>query len=249
MHRLSAVSIVVLVSLTSLLAQQGLPKSATFDARRYPPNKFQVSQKEIPLGASSVRVIQAKGRGFTGTPTYCSAWIEVKRDGQIVRRLSYADIEPVGFSYGLFLPLRQPLADALVIMKEGDYDGRMILVSGDGKVADLPGGLYFATEDKRYLVGLHMRDDSGLVVVDSATRSVILDDTALKDEGEIGDFFRDEKGYFFMLLSDSEQPLGFVERIDLTHHRLIKEAGKGHVGAKKVKFDFSPQGMPDCTTK
>ena len=53
-------------------------------------------------------------------------------------QVSCDDIEPVGFSYGLFVPKRQPVPSYFVALKEGDYDGRLLL----------PGGFYFVTRGK-----------------------------------------------------------------------------------------------------
>jgi hypothetical protein len=40
----------------------------------------------------------------------------------------------------------------LVAVKEGDYDGRQLLVDKDGSTHDLLGGVFFLTEDRRFLV-------------------------------------------------------------------------------------------------
>ncbi|WP_041855300.1 hypothetical protein [Candidatus Korobacter versatilis] len=247
MKRWFAVALAICALLAMGEAQEKVQETASFNPAKYPRNLYIVTRREFPLESASVRVIQARARNFVGAPADCNAFIEVRRDEAVVTRLSFLAIDPGGFSFGLFLPLRQPIPDALVIMKEGDYDGRMIVISGDGKVANLPGGLYFQTEDKRYLIGLHMRDDTGLAVVDVATRSMVLDEKALKDSGEIGEFYKDERGYFFTF--HTEPPRDEFLRLDLEHRRLVKDSSAALRSARKVEWDFTPGEMVDCTTK
>jgi hypothetical protein len=54
------------------------------------------------------------------------------KGGQLLKRFYYRDINPGGSSFGLFLPKQQPSSDDFVAVKEGDYDGRLLLVDKDG---------------------------------------------------------------------------------------------------------------------
>jgi len=58
----------------------------------------------------------------------------------------------------LFLPKQQPSCEYLVAVKEGDYDGRQLLVDKDGSTHDLLGGVFFLTEDRRFLVSEYSSD-------------------------------------------------------------------------------------------
>jgi hypothetical protein len=199
-----------------------------------------------------VRIIQAKRvDGFSEkAPSYCRAWLEIWKGDRMLRQFYFDDIEPNGGNYGIFVPVRQPLTNDFIAVKEGDYDGRLLLISQDGTATDLPGGYYFATPDKRYLVGLHSRDNDALVVVDIARRKVVLDGDK---EGvpEIHSWYLDDSGYFFTEVdqADNESELKeFVYRLDLEHLRIAK-VNMSHASqsrARRVDYDFDPRSMTDC---
>jgi hypothetical protein len=213
-----------------------------FNPKRYPASKFRVSRKEYPFGEVTVRVVNVKNIGdeVTNVPHFCGAWVEVLKDSHLLRRFSCPDIEPVGFSFGAFVPKLQP-EGYFAVAKEGDYDGRLLLVAPGGKVVDLPGGFYFVTRDNRFLVSEYSSDSPGFTVFDLvAQRSV------LKEDADVYDWFRDGAGYFFSL---GDIPVNF-KRLDLKKHRMIDITVKDSdlKVARKVQFDFDPRPKQDCVS-
>src|SRR6266853_422107 len=166
--------------LSALVYAGGLERSVAQDRRSfapddYPPTIFSVTQANFPHGDVTVRVIQARKRTPGGTsPFTCRAWLETRKGDRRLQRIYYDDIEAVGFSYGIFVPKHQPLTEYFIAIKEGDYDGRLLLVAKDGSVANLPGGFYFETPDRRFLIGEHATDGNSVLVVDIAGRQVII---------------------------------------------------------------------------
>jgi hypothetical protein len=125
--------LVSLLSVASASAQVTAPKEKiAFRAGDYPPGKFKITQKSLTHGTVNIRVIQVKNLGYTMDPDTCRAWLEVRKGNQLLKRFYYRDINPVGSSFGLFLPKQQPSSDDFVAVKEGDYDGRLLLVDKDG---------------------------------------------------------------------------------------------------------------------
>jgi len=158
----------------------------------------------------------------------------------LVKRFFYGDIEPVGFSFGAFVPKNQP--DGYVaVVKEGDYDGRLLLIDREGKVVDLEGGFYFVTADKNFLVSEYSSDSPGFSVVDLVGSKVILQP---KDAPEIGGWYRDSEGYFFMEYEGG----GKAQRVDMSNRRMSKTVvSKAHKkNATKVRYDFDPRSKNDC---
>ena len=142
-----------------------------------------------------------------------------------------------------------------VAVKEGDYDGRLLLIGKDGSLADLPGGFYFATDDKRHLIGLHATDSSSLVVIDVAKRRVVIDG---EKEGlpEIDSWYHDGTGYFFTRVDESgtsdkpKESRDPVYRLDLTNHRVdkVSMSAPAWVAAHRVDYDFDPRELTDCSS-
>ena len=230
------------------------PGATRFDPTAYPSTSFRVSRRDDRQGRISVRVIQVKrvDDAAEKTPSYCRAWLEVWRGNRLQTQFYFDDIQPVGGSYGIFIPQRQPFTNNFIAVKEGDYDGRLLLVNTDGRAADLPGGPYFVTPDKRYLVGLHSRDSSALVIIDVAKQQVVLDGDKERLP-EINSWYLDSIGYFFTEVDpkDNERELKeSVYRLDLEHLRIakVRMPPASMATARTIGYDFDPRGMTDCTS-
>src|SRR5712691_9326872 len=223
-----------------MTAQQG--KNA-FRAGDYPSGKFKVTQKRFTHGTVTIQVIQVKNLGYTMEPDTCRAWLDVRKGNQLLKRVYYRDFEPVGGSFGLFLPKHQPSADYFVAVKEGDYDGRLLLVSKDGVTHDLLGGMFFLTEDRRYLVSEYMSDLYALAVFDLQENKVVLESRNLP---EIGSWYKDDAGYFFMEYGRPDH----AERLDLQRGQLVKilVSRADRSKARKVTYDFDDRKKRDCTS-
>jgi len=225
--------------------QTSMPNKAVklFVAKEYPAGKFQVTNNDYALGDITVRVIDVKNLGYVNPPLQCRAWVDVLKGEQLLKRFYYDDIEPVGFSFGAFVPQQQLAPDYFTVVKEGDYDGRLLLIDKDGGVVDLPGGFYFATDDKKFLVNEYASDVYELTVFDLANHRIALQS---KDIPEIGRWYRDDSGYFFM---ESGRP-GHTQRLDLENRGLVKisVSVNDRRNATKVRYDFDPRKKKDCTS-
>jgi hypothetical protein len=229
-------------------------KTSAFDARMYPASEYQVSEKNYVHGRINVRIIQAKSKEHINEPHYCRAWFEVRNGNSLVKHLYYHDIEPVGFSYGIFVPNEQPLPDYFVAVKEGDYDGRLLMVAKDGQLTDLPSGFYFVTSDKRFLVGDYASDDNALIVVDIAKRQIVIDGRKDRKIPEDFRWYRDRAGYFFTVPDESNkkwpprEKTGRVYRLDLVHPAVVGTpmTASQLATAHKVSYDFDPRQKSDC---
>jgi hypothetical protein len=161
---------------STIISSQQIKK---FDPKTYPPQRFQVSHRDYPLGQFMIRIIHVKRKSdFDTAPPalFCRAWMEVRSGGRILHQVYFRDIDAVGGSFGIFLPQNQPFKNFFIALKEGDYDGRLLMVDKEGNLFNFPGGGYFITADKRFIVGEHDLDDGGaLVVIDIAERKVVID--------------------------------------------------------------------------
>lgn len=214
-----------------------------------------VSQNEFRNGSALIRIIQAKrmSKNSDEAPLICRAWIEIVRANQTTFSKYFDDIDPVGFSYGLFIPKIQPPAPYFAIVKNGDYDGRLYLVNEDGKVEDLMGGFYFITSDKRYLFSQYASDGTGLVVFDlKAGRTVYSSDKI----PYIYQWYVNDGVYFFTEAEWIRSNRGIAtEKAGIAHFYDLKtqqitsrEITAAEIAAaKKLAFDFNPDTYNNCT--
>jgi hypothetical protein len=241
---ISNLAVFLLLLLPCIAQQKSTPKVIAFNPADYPIGKFQITRKEFSYGEVMVRVIQVKNLGYTMEPDMCRAWLEVKKGERLLKRFYYPDINPVGGGFGIFLPKQQPMDDYFAAVKDGDYNGRLLLVRKDGETQDLPGGFFFLTADRRFLVSEYNSDLYAVTVFDLKENRKVLESSNLP---EIGSWYEDESGYFFM---EYGKP-GHAERLDLEHGKFLKihvtpaDISKSH----KVRYDFDLRKKRDCTSE
>jgi hypothetical protein len=232
-------------------------QSKRFDPKSYPAKSFQVSRHDYPFGNFIIRIIHAKRRyEFSAPPpTYCRAWLEVRQGGSVMRQVYFDDIEPVGYYFGIFVPKHQPFEDYFVALKEGDYDGRLLLAGKDGSLTNIPGGSFFLTPDKRYLIGAHDSDYASLFVFDVSNRQLVIDGEK-KRLPAVGDWYLDRVGYFFTednetgQAPDPNQKTVPIDRLDLKHLKITKAAKTKAQLESDRKIDYLPWPKShDCTSE
>ncbi len=84
-------------------------------------------------------------------PLWFSEFLELWERGKCIGKLDFADIQPLGSKAGIFLPLKQVSTGHFILTKYGDYDGRTIIITDDGRLLNLGGGTYRIFRH-RYLV-------------------------------------------------------------------------------------------------
>jgi hypothetical protein len=230
-----------------------------FDPKAYASSRdLHISTHDYRHGKVIVRVSQVKRTRASSSiaPEACRVWLEVWR-GSLIKQIYYDDIAPVGGNYGIFVPKKQPLEPYFIAVKEGDYDGRLLLVGRDGSVSDLPGGPYFVTPDGHYIVGEYSVDGgTPLIVVDTITREVILQGDNERPTAIINNWYQDAAGYFYREPDESDNSYpqrdkkGEVYRLDLVHRRVMREIVSDQFleAARKVPYEFNPEGLADCTS-
>ncbi|HEY1204089.1 MAG: hypothetical protein ABSH46_21285 [Bryobacteraceae bacterium] len=229
-------------------------KVQAFDPEAYPSETFRVTEGRFLLGDVTVRIVQARKTTYdTSPPSACRAWFEVRKQGRLLKRLYYDDIEALGGWYGIFVPKKQPLPDYFVAVKQGDYDGRLLLVARDGSLADLPGGAFFVTPDKRFIVGEHSMDTDVLAVADVARRRIVIDGERSREIPQVAEWYQDASGYFYTEGEDwypggmPPERKGYVYRLDLMDRRVVKTRMSPASLAEARRVAYESLGEENCT--
>jgi len=246
----------VLVSILGLLLpliSYGAESYKPFIPKQYNPNDVKISQAEFRNGDTLIKIIQVKtiSQKYDLPPFLCRAWLDVTRSQKIVFRRYFDNIEALGSSFGLFVPAVQPLSPFFAVVKNGDYDGRLFLVREDGKVSDLLGGLYFISENKRYLFSHYFSDISGLAVFDLQAGRVVFSSDKLSAHQHQW-YIR--KGSYFFTASEWSAGSGLHEKKDVAYfydfksHKIIEKriSGTELAASKPVAYDFDPRECEDC---
>jgi rhamnogalacturonan endolyase len=225
-----------------------------FRPEDYKDESMTVSTKTYRHGEAEIRLMQVRHDSSSGSePFYCCrAWFTVEMNGTPAHSAYWSDMEPIGASYGLFLPKRQPSPEYFAMVKWGDYDNHVFLTSRKGEVVDLKGGYFFVSQDGRYLFSDHIDVAYGFAVFDLERGVPIFSST---DTSDICQWYRTDKGeYFFtsersLTTGDWAEDRRTVYRFNLTERRLVTEEAdeETFARAKQVAYDFDPSDYPDCS--
>ena len=226
------------------------------------PQVVDISTRDYSLGKIRISVTNAKLRDGEKAQTAlyaCAAWLRVWKDQVEVERIVYKNIEPVGSSYGIFVPEEQPGRDFFVAVKLGDYDGDTIVIDRQGVLRIHHGGQYFRTKDTRYLIMILDSDLWGLEVMNLQTGAVTYNTFKLSgaEEGSLPDrinrwYWTPSIGYFGIEVDDlAELP----SKASTSVFRFDDESGtfarvsipsRNIRNAEAVVLDFDPIEYEDC---
>lgn len=224
-------------------------------AEDYDPKQVRITTRDIQHGQALIRIVQARKIGKQKTaPRVCRAWLMVDVGGKPVFERYFADINPAGASFGLFLPGRQVPSPYFAVVKLGDRDGRLFLIHRDGRVLDLEGGRYIVSEDKKLVFSQYASDVTRVVVFDVAAGAPMF---VARDLPHIHDWYLIDGNYVFTESewdSDNKGGLrardGILHRFDLEDREIeeLEIEADDLRGARKVAYTFDPRQHRDCTT-
>jgi hypothetical protein len=243
---------VIILLISTPFISYGAEAYKPFNKNQYPSNDFTISQANFNHGDALIKIIEAKRISikYEEVPHFCRMWLSVKKSNKTVYRKYFDDIEPVGFSYGLFIPKVQPPSPYFAVVKNGDYDGSLFLISKNGKVIKLMGGFYFITKNKRYLFSEYASDATGLAVFDLRKGLVVF--SSMNLPAEMSHWYENKGEYYFTTEPDSyndpEQIVAFF--YDFKTNKITqKNIGRSEFAAgKPVIYDFDPREYQDCNT-
>ena len=211
-----------------------------------------VSKHTYQHGDVHITIIQVKGFKDSATPDvegYCRAWLDVRRGSELIEGKYYDDIYPLGSSYGLFVPRQQPSTNYFIVVKDGDYNGRLLVIDRKGTIIDALGGAFVVTADKNYLFSPYSSDNSGLTVFD-LRQGMVLYSSELTPY--IQHWYESPLGYFFTepTRDNSKERRGVIYRFDFSTRTVVEQAidVQAVPNARRLQYDFVPQEYRDCTT-
>jgi hypothetical protein len=167
-----------------------------FETSEINSKAYSASVGEFIHGQVTIRIAQIKhlDGNYKSVPHFCGAWIQVIKGNNVLWQTHFKDIDPVGASYGLFIPNPQPSAELFAVIKEGDYDGHLFLIQKDGAVINVMGGKYLLSANHDLIVSIYSSDESGIAVVDAHNGKIML---STKNLPNIYQWYQKESVYYF----------------------------------------------------
>jgi hypothetical protein len=211
-----------------------------------------VTKASYKHGEVTIRLVQVKSDESDRFRFLCRAAARIEKQGVVLDEIYYDDIDAVGDSFGLFVPRKQPSPNFFAIVKCGDYDGRLFLIDKKGKKLDLIGGLYFVTEDGRFLFSEYHSDVEGFAVFDLKEGRVLFSSAqGPRDYQElpwIYQWYQSPKGYLFTEAMGEKEKKGVIHIFDISKCRIVTRfIDISQVkDARKVQYDFDPRDYADC---
>ncbi len=238
-----------------VLADETFSRTAPpFAPDRFPAGTFQVTSADYRVGDVAVRIRQARPTAKQPGPDVpsCSVSLFVRYPETGQQAWSFErDVEPLGWSFGLFVPEVQPIPDTLLVLKAFDYDARLFVIGGDGRVQDLPGGFLVVDRAHDVLFSQHVTDGgSGYVALDLRTGRVLEE----RLDVPVCGWYRKGRDTFLLPYAESEQTDTCRQDVAYVWHartrRMVPRAiGPAFLkGAAPLPYDVDPRRLADCTS-
>lgn len=208
-------------------------------------NKPAALEQEYKHGDVTIIVHQQNDKEHSDL---CNGMVRVNGPGKVeVYTRLFSKMEAVGDTAGLYIPEMQPLREYFLVVKLGDYDGRLLLIGRKGGVLDLIGGAYVLAKNGRYLMSDYHADLSGLAVFDTQQGKVVFNASNLP---HFYSWYRAEGRFFFTESDRGYEKSSVIYEYDFNAHRIVKlQSGKGGRVLKELSFDFNPRKKGQCGGK
>lgn len=164
----SSLSIVFLLSVL-LCAGQTKDNYEPYKSSDYSGDQYLIKLDTASFSKFKIEIRQVKALNqsiWDSSSFYCRGWITVKEGEKVIVQKYFRSIEPVGGCFGLFLPDKQPVRNYFIFSKFGDYDGSIFILDNTGTLIEKPGGIFYISDDQRYLFSNYDSDVAGLTVFD-----------------------------------------------------------------------------------
>ena len=170
--------ICILISTSSLQAQSLLitENGVTINGKSYSKNDFIIETQTFGLNSVTIKIAQITNKAIPNNDFYRRAIIQTMKNKRVVDELYFNDMDPVGSWGGICFNEYQPILNYVIGSKYGDYNGQIIIINKNGKIISKPGGNYFLTADKRFLISDWDSDLSGITIFDFEANKIVFSD-------------------------------------------------------------------------
>ena len=131
--------------------------------------------KTYSLNNITVKLIQKRYKKLS---VFCNSTIVIMNDSMLIDSLNIIS-EPVGGGYGISTP--KVINKHIIFTKDGDYDGRTIIINDKGKVSNIIGGENYYDSENELLFTIHQSDLSGFAVFDLKYDSLLIEMLCMED--------------------------------------------------------------------
>ena len=189
---------------------QTADKYEPFRSSDYAADKYQIKLDTATFSKFKIEIRQAKlldNKSNTPSDFYCRGWLTVRQGNKIITQRFFKSIESVGGCSGLYIPDTQPRKDFFIFSKFGDYDGSIFILDTTGKLTEKFGGIFFISEDKRYLFSNYDSDAAGLTVYDLNNRLFLYSESD-SVPNHLGAWYFQDGEYFARAYDDNSDDEG-----------------------------------------
>lgn len=108
-----------------------------------------------------------------------------------------------------------------------------------------------------FSLGSNEMDQPAIMVVDVASRRVVIDGWKQHASNSLANWYQDSTGYFFTEFvegsddDDMREDRSTAFRLDLVNHRVIRApmSAKRIAGARRLRYTLESDRLEDCTSK
>jgi hypothetical protein len=215
---------IALLSLGRVAFSQKSYKSyKQFKAKDYPETMFKIRRDSAHFLNYSIELIHVLNVSYPGIqdatsteidPNFfdCRGWLFLKKGEKVAHTIYYSNMNAVGGCSGVYIPAVQPRKDYFLVVKNGDYDGNIIIIDSTGNITkEKGGGSIQVSSDKRYMFADYDSDEPGITIYDFEKHKTLFTpdspevDSNLKGQFQIGAWYYQDNKYMARVYTDAEE--------------------------------------------
>ncbi len=194
---------------------------------------LKTTEAHYRLGKFEIVIIQHK-RNWTARdnmvarPLHCSASVEIRKKGRTIDKLDF-DILPMGGYYGLFLPKSQESPRHFILVKLGDYDPKVIVITDKGRRFILGGSAYRVLLGRYLIAQGDLASDGPYFTIFDLLKNRILStiDWGSRVTRVTGPPLPPSQAYLFRLYTRGPELFMMVDMVELSTNKTLGH--EGHV--------------------
>jgi hypothetical protein len=159
-------------------------------------------------------------------PVWCSAFLEIRENGEKIDRVEFNDIWPLGGNFGIHLPVKQESSRHFILMKYGNYDCRTIVITDEGNLFNLGGGSYRIFQNRYLISPRELADDPGTFSIFDLLGNIVLLTVSWRDLAkDISPSPIGNRAYIVKFYTNGPELFAGIVLVDIHSWQVIEHTG------------------------
>jgi hypothetical protein len=180
-----------------------------------------LKETQLKKSIKDIDVFVTQSKSLIESPDipFCSAKIDIFKNGIKIDSIIFSEIEAVGGNYGLLVN-KDFIKNHIVISKFGDYEGKTIIINDKGQKFITIGGYVSIDSETGILFSIYDSDLSGLSVFDLNNDQEIFKIIDIEDRPQ--EFYKYPNSRFLFSTTNDETGIQSIWEIEVELDRIMQ---------------------------